>query len=117
MMTQDISNRFISVENSIKDLSKRIKLLELAIGANVGQSQLKLSDSALQLKIDNNSSLMRKLEDKLSKITLPEDTRYYLEESEVQDFRANFQKLSALMVDVESLYDNMVAYLANETTI
>jgi len=111
----DLSNKIRAMDADIKALTKRVADLENILGMSVSLSHLKTSEEATKVLINSNAQNIRDIEEKLSKITLPDDTRYYLEESEVQDFRSNFQKLNALMVDVRNLYDQMVAYLANNT--
>ncbi len=115
MYTPDLTNKIQSIDTEIKALKRRVTDLEKLLGQSISQSHLKSSESATRMLINSNAQGIRDIEEKLAKITLPDDTRYYLEESEVQDFRSNFQKMTALMVDVRNLYDQMVAYISNTT--
>lgn len=73
-------------------------------------SDLARSEANLKSSIDGNAEMINKIERQLGKVILPEDTRYYLSESEISDFRSNFSKLLAMMAQFESLYNNLVAY-------
>lgn len=78
-------------------------------------SDLGRSETSLKALIDSNSESINTLERQIGKVILPEDTRFYLSESEISDFRSNFSKLLAMMAQFETLYNNLVAYQSNVT--
>jgi len=78
-------------------------------------SDLVRSETNLKSSIDGNAEIINRLERQLRKVILPEDTRYYLSEAEISDFRSNFSKLLAMMAQFETLYNNLIAYQANNT--
>ncbi len=93
----------------------QVSVAELTQNTNsrVMMSDLVRSETNLDNKIKDLAELISKIEQKLAKISLPDDTRYYLEESEVADFRSNFNKLLAMLTSFEQLYKNLVAYSVN----
>lgn len=113
LLNPDISNQLEAIRTDIKRLQTQAKTLENLYGACVTLSDLGLSENRTKQLIADNSEQITKNQEKLSLVSLPEDTRYYLEESEIEDFRSNFQKLVAMMTDVQNLYDSMVAYVSN----
>lgn len=78
-------------------------------------SDLARSEANLKASIDGNAENINRLERQLGMVVLPEDTRYYLQQSEISDFRSNFSKLLAMMAQFETLYNSLVAYQANNT--
>tara|TARA_Y100000310_G_C20585002_1_gene764929 strand:+ start:319 stop:708 length:390 start_codon:yes stop_codon:yes gene_type:complete len=115
LLNPNLKAKITNIEREIINIKGTLDNLERLFGNSPNQAQFKKLEQELNVSIRSNSSRITKIEEKLSKISLPADTRFYLEESEVRDFRANFQKLTALMTDVENLYDTMVAYLSNAT--
>lgn len=116
LLTPDLTNQLTRIEKEIDKIKARITNLENLFGGSVSTSQLNLTDHRLRGLIQSNSALITDIQEKISMIYLPDETRYYLKESEIDDFRANFQKLAAMISDVEQLYDSLVAYVANTTS-
>lgn len=109
----------IALENSIKTLSKqikglesRIKTLETNIKAYVLKSDLSSGTADLRDSVDSLNAAVQDIETKLQKIVLPEDTRLYLQESEVADFRAHFRQLRALAAEVERSRQAMIRLMS-----
>ena len=94
-------NQLQSQMNIINGLSGRITPLESNSGTYISYSSLQSSISELQSNIDSINNTITGIESQLNKITLPSDTRYYLEESEITDFRNHFRQLRAMMSDLE----------------
>lgn len=112
----DLSNQLELIKTDIATLKRQVANLEKLYGAAITTTELGLTEKTLKTLINNNGELINELQQKLALVILPDDTRFFLEKSEVEDFRSNFQKLAAMMADVEQLYKDMVAYLANATT-
>jgi len=97
----------------VKGLQEKIAQLEADVQARSYSSEIVRATKSLKSLIKDNSKLIDDIEQKLSKINLPEETRYYLSEGEVSQFQANFNKLRAMMVNFRKLYDSLVAYTAS----
>lgn len=104
------------LKNVVQGLSNMISELTQNVNSRPQRSDLVRSEMALDVKIKSNAELISKLEQKLEKINLPTDTRYYLDTSEISDFRSNFNKLLAMMASFDTLYKNLVAYNANNSS-
>ena len=100
----------------VNGIANQLAELKQNVNSRPMRSDLARSESNLDAKIKSNSELITTIEQKLATIILPEDTKYYLEESEVGDFRSNFNKLLAMMSSFEQLYKNLVAYSINNVT-
>lgn len=100
----------------VQGLANKITELQQDINARPMRSDLSRSELNLDAKIKSNSELIGKIEQKLNQISLPSDTRYYLSQTEIADFRSNFNKLLAMMASFDALYKNIVAYSANFQT-
>lgn len=107
----------------LKLVSQKIDTLQTTINQLIQNvnSRPKLSDlsrveALLQESIGNNSELINDLDRKLATVILPEDTQYYLEQTEVATFRSNFSKLLAMIAKFEKLYSSLVAYAVNIDT-
>lgn len=109
---QSLYNSIESLKTSINSLSSRVSTLENISGIYVTQST---QDTAIRTVNDTISDLNKAIgdiENKLKKITLPEDTKYYLEESEISNFRKNFRQLRVMMTEVENSRQAMIKLLA-----
>lgn len=111
--TPELFDQISTINRELNNINDRITNLQNLFGNSASLSQLKLSEKRLKQLISANDSIVRQLENKLSMINTPEETRFYLEQSEVEDFRSNFQKLAAMIADVNDLYNTMVAYVSN----
>jgi hypothetical protein len=116
LITSTLENKIKNIEKDIKTMKTQIASLQTLFGSSPSTSDMNLSENVLRGLINTNRELITDIEERLTKVILPDETRYYLEESEVESFRANFQKLVAMMTDVEQTYDAIVAYTANLKT-
>jgi archaellum component FlaC len=116
LLTPDLTNQLTRIEKDIDRLKGQIQGLQSLFGNSVSTSQLNLVDNRVRQLISSNAGLISNVEERLSMVALPKETRYYLQESEIEDFRANFQKLAAMIADVNELYDSLVAYVSNTTS-
>lgn len=105
-----LSTRITNLENITRGLSSMSQDLTQNTNARTTLSDLKRTENTLSESINNNSRAISKLEEKLSKILLPADTRYYLGVGEVEEFQTIFAKMKAMMVKFETLYKQLVAY-------
>jgi septal ring factor EnvC (AmiA/AmiB activator) len=102
-----------NLETKIQGLSTIVNKLNTDLLLKSNATDLNRIRAELYELINDNSELISKIDEQLAKVILPEDTRYYLEESEVSDFQSNFNKLKAMMIQFDRLYKNLVAYEAN----
>ena len=89
--------------------------LQQDTNSRVRLSDLTTSEDNMTTILNSQGQSIADIEKKLAKILLPEDTRYYLEEGEVGDFKSNFAKLKAMLAKFEALYKNLVAYSVSRT--
>ncbi len=113
LFTPQLENTLKNMQLDIKTVQAQVQNLQNLFGNSVSLSQLKLSENRMRQLIADNSGLITNLEEKLSLVSLPDETKYFLKESEIEDFRSNFQKLAAMIADVNELYVSMVAYVSN----
>lgn len=98
---QNLYNSIESMKRVINGLSERVTDLEHVSGIYVTASTLQTNLKDINDNITNINKSISTIENKLQKITLPEDTRYYLQESEITDFRNHFRQLRSMMSDLE----------------
>jgi predicted nucleic acid-binding Zn-ribbon protein len=89
------------MKRSINGIEQRTTDLEQISGIYITESSLQTSLADIQNTVNNMNTALTKLEYKLQKITLPDATRYYLEESEITDFRNHFRQLRSMMSELE----------------
>jgi predicted nucleic acid-binding Zn-ribbon protein len=82
-------------------LNDRLTAVEEISGVYVSKSDLQTEMNNFEAQITEVTAALQVIETKLQKITLPESTRYYLEESEITAFRENFRQLRSMMAEVE----------------
>lgn len=99
---------------AIVEINKRIDSLQLMFSKTVYISDLRILQRELNDKIQSNNTLVATLESKLNMIKTPEETRYYLEESEVSDFRNNFTKLLTMIADVNDTFTQLSTYMSSQ---
>lgn len=110
---QILNTRLSNMETIIQGLSTMTKTITENTNSRPTLADLKRSESAVQELIKKNSDAVQGLEVRLSKVLLPDETRYYLETGEIDEFKATFAKLKAMMAKFETLYKNLVAYTVN----
>lgn len=98
---ESLYNSIEALKKTVNGLSERVVDLEEIQGIYVSQSSLQTSLEDMKASIASLNSAMKAVECKLQKISLPEGTRYYLEESEVTDFRNHFRQLRSMMSELE----------------
>lgn len=107
--------RIMALETKNRGLQAQINSLKSDLAAKSYTSDLRRTEALVKDLIKDNSILIGDLEEKLAKVVLPENTRYYLEQGEVSQFQSNFNQLRAMMASFKKLYDSLVAYVANNT--
>lgn len=110
---QELNNRLVRMEQAIKGLEFAISKLAQDMSKYATQGQLKTSESNTKNIINRNSQAITSLQEKLNTISLPDNTKYYLRGSEIEDFRNNYRSLIAMMADAERLYQSLISYVAN----
>lgn len=99
--TESLFNSIQSMLKTLDGYEQRISNLEKTSGIYISQSSLQSSVSEIQSSIDGINTNVTAIEAQLQKVTLPSDTRYYLEESEITDFRNHFRQLRSMMGELE----------------
>jgi len=112
MNNVELNNRMVKLETAVRAQSERIVLLENELGRYATQGQLKTSEANTKNIINQNSIIINDLQQKLLTIAIPDDTRYYLSNTEIEDFRNNYRKILAMMSDAERLYQSLISYTA-----
>jgi prefoldin subunit 5 len=107
-LTTEIKN----LTRALSGLQTQVVSLDSKVSAAVLASDLVTTEKNIEEQIAAVSNTVTKLEEKLARVVLPTDTRYYLDESDISDFRSNFAKLLAMTATFEQLYKNLVAYSA-----
>jgi len=108
------------IEAKLNALDSKIKGLVIALDRTNAEVLNKTNNTNLNRTAEELRELIRAcsieiqtLNEKLSKVILPEQTRFYLDEGEVSTFQSNFNALKAMMVKFDKLYRNLVAYSSN----
>lgn len=114
MTDQVIENRITIIEKQLSTIIGVLETLDKNLKTKINRAELLSTEAALQLNITSNADSIRKLEEKLATIVLPEDTMYYLESADVDSFKSNFNKLQAMLAEANKLYKNIVNYTANK---
>jgi len=113
LTTEQIETRLNNLEIKVKGIilkQERI-ISDMANKANLTDLSRRIEEVNELIRVSNIS--IQLLEEKLSKVILPEATRLYLDEGEVQSFQSNFNTLKAMMTKFNTLYRNLVAYNSN----
>ena len=112
----NVIDRITILETSNRLLTERVKQLEHQLPKYATQGQLKISESNTKNIINQNSILINNIQKQLETISIPDDSRYYLNTTEISDFRTNYQRLIAMIADAERLYQTLIAYTVQNTT-
>lgn len=90
-----------NVNPTLKSLQTQIDDINEKLDIRVTTAELQTAIGEYAQIINDFNSALADVEEKVKNILLPTDTRFYLEESEISDFRSNFRMLRALMTDLE----------------
>jgi len=104
------------LKTQVAALQSVIAELKQDVNSRVRLSDLSRAIQDTNSRIKDASTIISNMEQKLAKISLPNNSRYYLESTEVSDFRSNFNKLLAMMSSFDQLYKNLVAYSVTSVT-
>ena len=107
-----ISAKLNEMERDISGINKALGVMQDNINSRLHLSELQTTSLELQGLIRDNAEVITDLQERLAKVALPDDTRYYLEESDLEAFKHNFSKMKAMLSRFERLYGNVVAYVA-----
>ena len=107
-----IASKLNILERSVANIQNTLSQMQDDIDARLHLSELNTTAQELQSLIRDNAELIVENQTRLSKVLLPDETRYYLEEGDVEAFKSNFGKMKAMLARFERLYDTVVAYVA-----
>lgn len=113
LTTEQISTNFNILDIKIQGVAVQLERLASNLANKANLTDLSRAVEEIRELIRETASTVQSLEQKLSKVILPEDTRLYLAEGEVQSFQSNFNALKAMMTKFDRLYKNLVAYQSN----
>jgi len=116
LTTEQIEAKFNAIDNKLKGFSILLNRMDVDISGKTNIADLNRSISDLKELIRSNASIIKSIEEKLTSIILPEETRYYLSQGEVSTFQSNFNTLKAMMNKLDKLYKNLVAYQISSTS-
>lgn len=99
--TEALNNQIISLRTRVSTLENRMLDLEDKQTIFVTKSDLFAEVKNINNTVNDINEALATIENKLAKVFLPADTRFFLQESEITDFRNNFRQLRALSADLE----------------
>lgn len=99
-----------NLSSKIDSVVKALNIMQKDINSRVRLSDLSSTETEFKSVLNSQGTTIVDIEKKLSKITLPEETRYYLTETEVGSFKSDFSKLKAMLAKFETLYKNLVSF-------
>ena len=111
--TEQLTADIETLTKKYNSLVVSIQQLQSQINGRPMLSDLSRSEANLTQMMNDQSAQLDRFEIKLSKIGLPDEPRLYLNKSDIDNFQSMFGKLLAMMTTFEQLYDNLVAYTAN----
>jgi len=109
---QAIYNSQLTIKKAIASLENRMTTVEGRFSSYVSASDLSSEVSTLSDSISDLNAAITVMETKLQKILLPTDTRYYLETSEISNFRSHFRQLRAFMSEVDRTRQALIKLMA-----
>ena len=105
-----------TIQQDMIDINKRVTKLEHALPKYATHGQLKTSEANTKNIINNNSKLINELQIKLQTVSTPIESQYYLNSTEIEDFRTNYKQLITMMADAENIYQALISYTVQNTT-
>lgn len=98
---QSINNSILALKKTVASLQNDVLSLQADQDIYATKSDLSTEVHELEESLTSVNSSLSSIETKLQKISLPTDTRYYLEESEITSFRNHYRQLRAMMAETE----------------
>jgi len=114
--TDQLENKILNLEKKIQGIITTMDRFLAELTTKVSSADLSRTDAQVRELITDLSKVVQTLDSKLAKVILPEESRYYLEGAEVEEFQSNFLKLKSMMIQFDKLYKNLVAYEAKRTS-
>lgn len=107
----DILYKMQKINETIKSLEDKNKKLEATLSICVRKADLATESTRLKTSINNIAASVTDIDDKLKKVNLPSDTKYYLDETELKDIRNKIRQFNALMIRMEELEQSVIKTL------
>lgn len=107
----DLVAKIKTLSNTVKGLQDDIRRIDGTLDIVARKSDLETEAIRLRSDLSNISSVVTTLNDKLNKITLPDDTRYYMGEEELRNLRNKIRQMNSLIVKLEDLEKTIVQTL------
>lgn len=96
-----LNNAILNLRTQLLGIEARVEVIETESDLYITYADLRSANLDLVETMTTFSDAMSVVETKLQKIVLEDDTRLYLQESEITDFRNHFRQLRAFMSDME----------------
>ena len=91
-----------------QSILSRIEALETTVQTLASTTSVDLKIASVNDAIGPILSDLAVINDKLNNIMIPEDTRYYLSQDEINFLRDSMKKVSKQMVELEALKDELL---------
>lgn len=111
---QELESRVKELENKVKKLSSLLGKTVASLDNASAKTDLVRSETNITGMMNSLSSKVEILENKLTQVQLPEQTKWYLSQNEIENFRSSFAQLKAIMAEFRSLYTGLVSYSVNK---
>lgn len=110
---EQLETKINNLTNNYTAVKDQLNKITTNLNTKIDNSDLLRNIEELRGLINDCNTSISTLENKLAKIILPEETRYYLKEGEVSSFQSNFNTLRAMMSHLDQLTKNIIAYQTN----
>ena len=113
LSNEQIESKFNRITVELSGIKLQIRRIVDDLNNKIDANDLNRNITTLKALIDTQSSLISDVENRLSKVVLPEETRYYLKEGEVASFQSNLNTMKAMLANMDKMYKNIVAFQSN----
>lgn len=107
----EIINKITILNNEIKAIKEDVRTINGTLDIVPRKSDLETEAIRLRSDLANMSSVVNTLSDKLNKISLPDQTRYYMDEDELRNLRNKIRQMNALITTLQELEKKIVQTL------
>lgn len=105
---ESLSNSIQGIKKNLNGVESRVSDIEKKSNTYITQASLQSSIGEVNANVSSLNDTLSNLEVKLQKVSLPDSTRYYLEESEIADFRNHFRQLRTMMSELEKTRQSFI---------
>lgn len=114
-ITTTLEQRIEKLEKQLNQLNGIIQSFNIKVNKSATQTDLITVEKNIKDILNVQNNIIKNIEQKLTTVSTPAQTTFYLEQTELIKFRQNFSQVQAMLATLENLYKTLTAQISSQT--